>query len=92
MPEPFSRSHNQYLRNYRTTGKAKILNSPREVVALHKEKYVFPIMLFVNKLASGNEVDAATMTFIGVVRRAQENPTKGTIYITSQGQVLCCNK
>lgn len=31
MPQPFSTRHNTYLRNYTTTGKAKILESNREV-------------------------------------------------------------
>lgn len=31
MPQPFSNRHNGFLRNYITTGKAKILNTVREV-------------------------------------------------------------
>jgi hypothetical protein len=31
------------VRNYIQTGKAKILDTPREVVALHKDRYVVPI-------------------------------------------------
>lgn len=31
MPQPFSNKHNSFLRNYTTTGKAKILNTNREV-------------------------------------------------------------
>jgi PAS domain S-box-containing protein len=31
MPQPFSGRHNGYLRNYQTTGKAKILDTLREV-------------------------------------------------------------
>jgi PAS domain S-box-containing protein len=31
MPNPFSSRHNNYLRNYLTTGKAKILDQIREV-------------------------------------------------------------
>jgi PAS domain S-box-containing protein len=33
MPQPFSNRHNGFLRNYITTGKAKILNTVREVCA-----------------------------------------------------------
>lgn len=38
MPNPFSQRHDSYLRNYLNTGKEKILNSVREVVALHKDR------------------------------------------------------
>lgn len=31
MPPPFSTRHNSFLRNYVTTGKAKILDTTREV-------------------------------------------------------------
>lgn len=31
MPQPFSNKHNTFLRNYTTTGKAKILDQVREV-------------------------------------------------------------
>lgn len=36
MPSPFSERHNSYLKNYITTGVAKILNQDRQVVGLRK--------------------------------------------------------
>lgn len=56
MPQPFSQRHNGYLRNYITTGKAKILDSVREVVAIHKDRYVFPLKIAVTKV-SGTGAD-----------------------------------
>jgi hypothetical protein len=46
------------------SGKVRILNSLREVVALHKERYVFPTFLCVTK-ASGSGMDSI---FMGVIR------------------------
>jgi PAS domain S-box-containing protein len=44
MPAPFSTRHSGYLRNYTTTGKAKILDSSRQVglsseAVLHLRNY-----------------------------------------------------
>lgn len=35
----------QYLANYASTGKGNILDTVRQVVALHRERYVFPVGL-----------------------------------------------
>jgi PAS domain S-box-containing protein len=64
MPQPFSSRHNGYLRNYIATGKAKILDSVREVVALHKERYVFPLRLVVTKVSGAGQ----DSLFMGVLR------------------------
>jgi hypothetical protein len=45
-------------------GKAKILDSVREVVALHKDRYVFPVKIAVTKV-SGTGVQSI---FMGVLR------------------------
>jgi len=50
MPAPFSQNHNTYLRSYAMTQKAKILGKTQSVVALHKNRYVFPIDLLVTKV------------------------------------------
>lgn len=64
MPQPFSGRHNGYLKSYLTTGKAKILDQQREVVAMHKERYVFPISVLVTKV-SGQGADSM---FMGVLK------------------------
>ncbi|GFH20382.1 uncharacterized protein HaLaN_17493, partial [Haematococcus lacustris] len=43
VPPPFSRNHNNYVRNYIQTGQSKVLDKLREFVVLHKERYVRPI-------------------------------------------------
>ena len=45
-------------------GKAKILNSVREILGLHRERYVFPASLLVTKV-SGDGVDSV---FMGVFK------------------------
>lgn len=45
-------------------GKAKILDSVREVVALHRDRYVFPIKIMVTK-SQGSGADA---TFMGLLK------------------------
>ena len=64
MPAPFSQRHNTYLRNYANTEKAKVLGATREVVAMHQERYVFPVSLSVSKI-SGSGPDAI---FMGVIK------------------------
>lgn len=33
----------QYLANYASTGKTKVLDTVRQVVALHRERHMFPV-------------------------------------------------
>ncbi len=51
MPQPFSQRHNGYMARYVSGGEARILDSVREVVGLHRERYVFPLNLCVTKLS-----------------------------------------
>ncbi|GAX73193.1 hypothetical protein CEUSTIGMA_g646.t1 [Chlamydomonas eustigma] len=87
MPQPFSGRHNTYLRNYISTGKAKILDSSREILGLHKDRYVFPASLFVTKV-SGDGMDSV---FMGVFKIMQEDKTTVRAYATPGGSILCCD-
>ena len=50
MPPPFSMQHHSFLRSYKQTQKANLLGTgPREVIALHKEGYVFPVKVTIEK-------------------------------------------
>ncbi|WIA28374.1 hypothetical protein OEZ86_010920 [Tetradesmus obliquus] len=89
MPQPFSMRHNSYLNNYITTGHAKLLDVTREVVALHKDRYVFPVTLTVSKLSGSG----AETTFMSVLKEAAEGDTD-TIraWLLISGTMLCADQ
>ncbi len=50
MPPPFSMQHHAFLRSYKQTQKGNLLGTgPREVIALHKDGYVFPVKVTIEK-------------------------------------------
>jgi len=65
MPSPFGDEHDGYLRRYRETGRARILNMPRELVACRKDGSTFSIDLSVT------QVDHSEY-FTGVIRDISE--------------------
>jgi len=50
MPSPYTEEHDQYLKNFLTSGQAKIIGIGREVQGLRKNKNIFPIELAVSEL------------------------------------------
>jgi hypothetical protein len=50
-PPPFSQRHNSFLQRYISTGEARILGSVRSVVAVRKDRSVFPVSIMVNRIA-----------------------------------------
>ncbi|WIA37851.1 hypothetical protein OEZ86_014704 [Tetradesmus obliquus] len=85
MPQPYSGRHNGYLRNFQTTGQPKILDKTQEMVALHKEHYVFPVTLGVTRV-SGTGAEAM---FMGVMRPALEDAGAVKAWIMPGGIMLC---
>lgn len=65
MPSPFREEHDGYLRHYRETGEARILDVPRELVARRKDGSTFPIDLSVT------QVDHSEY-FTGIIRDISE--------------------
>jgi len=67
MPTPYAENHDQYLQNYRETGREKIIGIGREVEARRKDGTVFPIDLAVAELQIGDQ-----RLFSGIIRDITE--------------------
>ena len=55
MPAPYRDQHDQYIANYLTTGKAKIIGIGREIVGRRKDGSTFPASLSVGEMSVGGE-------------------------------------
>jgi hypothetical protein len=62
---PFNARHAGYMRAYVTTGVAKAIGTTREVLGMHRERYVFPLLLGLSKV-SGSGPDSTFMAVIKV--------------------------
>lgn len=67
MPEPYRKEHDQYLRNYMETNKAKIIGIGREVKACKKNGEIFPI-----ELSVGEVIESSHKQFVGIIRDISE--------------------
>jgi PAS domain S-box-containing protein len=67
MPAPYHAAHDQYLENYTTTGRAKIIGIGREVEGRRKDGSTFPLDLSVAKVELDEQV-----IYSGIVRDISE--------------------
>lgn len=63
MPAPYRDEHDEYLRNYRSSGVPHIIGNGREVLGQRKDGSIFPIELAVSEMRVGRE-----RRFTGLVR------------------------
>jgi len=64
MPNPDKQRHDGYITSYLRTGKAKVLGTGRDVVALHKDGTMLPVRLSVTERRDGEK-----RIFTGVLQR-----------------------
>jgi len=82
MPEPYKTEHDRYLRNYLTSGKARIIGIGREATGLRKDGSIFPLELAVSEVFTDG-----IRNFIGVLRdesereKLQNRLTLETLYL-----------
>lgn len=67
MPPSIEREHDQYLRNYQTTGIRKIIGISREVVGQRKDGSTFPM-----HLAVGEAIHLGEPIYVGIIRDLTE--------------------
>lgn len=67
MPAPFSYEHDEYIRRYLRTGRARIIGYGREVVARRKDGSLFPMDLAVSEVKLGRR-----RLFTGICRDVTE--------------------
>ncbi|MGJ8686204.1 MAG: PAS domain S-box protein, partial [Spongiibacteraceae bacterium] len=71
MPNPYQEEHDQYLKNYLTTGTQKVIGIGREVTGLRKDGSTFPMNLAVNRMEVAGET-----AFVGTVKDISERIEK----------------
>ena len=81
MPEPYHSEHDDYLQNYRTTGRRKIIGIGREVTGQRSDGSVFPMHLAVSEF----EMDGQTY-FTGIIHDLSAN--KATEMALRQAQKM----
>eukprot|EP00775_Hariotina_reticulata_P001355 gene1355-1696_t len=88
MPLPFSTRHSSWVQRHATTGKNHILNTMRQVVALHKDRSIVPCSLTVTRI-SGIGLDSIYMGIMRAFNIKEDGLVK--IWALPNGTMMCTN-
>ena len=89
MPAGHARRHDDYVRAYLNSGKAKIIGSSRELTARRRDGSEFPIELAVNELKlEGRQLFVGTLRDISERRANEEQRSRLTAELTSRVEEL----
>ncbi|KXZ56496.1 hypothetical protein GPECTOR_1g444 [Gonium pectorale] len=88
MPLPFSQRHNGYIKRHITTGRETVMNRVTDLVALHKDRYVFPFRLAVSKVSGAGD----DSLFMGVIMGVEPPSDTANVYILSGGSVAAVDQ
>eukprot|EP00798_Chlamydomonas_sp_ICE-L_P028477 gene28477-31628_t len=86
VPPPAAEFHHSYIRNYveAESTSSNVIDKTVPFLALHKDRYIFPIQLTVTKI-SGIRDDSR---FMGLIEATPMDPCTAMIWILPTGQVL----
>ncbi|EFJ44861.1 hypothetical protein VOLCADRAFT_94889 [Volvox carteri f. nagariensis] len=88
MPLPFSQRHNGYIKRHITTGRETVMNRVTDLVALHKDRYVFPFRLAVSKVSGAGD----DSLFMGVIMAVEPLQDTANVYILPGGSVAAVDQ
>ncbi|HDN26330.1 MAG TPA: PAS domain S-box protein [Thioploca sp.] len=87
MPEPYYSEHDQYLRNYSSTGIAKILGKQREFMGQRKDGSTFPIEIAIDEMVVGDK-----RLFTGIIREITERKNAEEALLQQQEELRSANE
>ena len=73
MPEQFSKHHDEYLSNYRTTRRRRVIGTGREVLGMRRDGSTFPLLITISetKLPNGNCFFTGILKDVSAPRQAE---------------------
>jgi len=89
MPEPYHGEHDGYLKNYLTSGKAKVIGIGREVAAKRKDGSTFPMELGVSEMRmDGKRLFVGTTRNIAARKEAERTAAQLAAIVESSEEAI----